>query len=67
MLKVINIKGFKSLKTRIDKGHEEQFRQLLSSIESGNKPAIPFDELINSSRASFAALESLVRGEWVKV
>jgi predicted dehydrogenase len=60
-------RGFKTLKTQIDKGHQEQFRKLISSIESGDDPLIPFDELINSSMASFAALESLVSGEWVRI
>jgi len=61
------VKGFKTLKTRIDKGHREQFRQLLNNMESGTGPLISFGELVNSSRASFAALESLVRGEWAKL
>ena len=61
------VKGFKAKKSKIDKGHGEQFKQLLSSMESGSKPIIPFNEIINSSKASLAALESLVQGGWVKI
>ncbi len=60
-------KGFKTLKTKIDKGHKEQFKQLLSKHNSGNGPIIPLNELVNSSKASFAALDSLIKGEWVKI
>ena len=51
------VKGFKTLKTKIDKGHKEQFRQLVSGIEKGSGPLIPFIEQVNSSLASFAALD----------
>jgi predicted dehydrogenase/threonine dehydrogenase-like Zn-dependent dehydrogenase len=58
------VKGFRSLKTKIDKGHKEQYRQLIENIETGSSPLIPFDELLNASKASFAALASLVNGGW---
>jgi predicted dehydrogenase len=61
------VKGFKTLKTKIDKGHREQFNQLLINHNSGNRSIIPFIELVNSSEASFAALNSLTKGEWVKI
>jgi predicted dehydrogenase len=60
-------KGFKTLRTKIDKGHKEQFKKLLSKHNSGNGPFIPLNELVNSSKASFAALDSLIKGEWVKI
>ena len=61
------VKGFRTLKTKMDKGHKEQFRQLLEHVQEGKGALIPIEEIVNSSRASFAALDSLVKGEWVKV
>jgi len=63
-------KGFSSLKTKTDKGHREQFALLKNSIANGGQSLIPFDEIINTSRASFAAIESLknnynaIAGDW---
>ena len=52
-------KGFSSLKTKLDKGHKAQFDLLIKSVKEGGKSLIPFDELVNTTKASFAALESL--------
>jgi hypothetical protein len=38
---------------------------LLNQIISGGAPLIKFEEIINSSRASFGALESLRTGQKV--
>lgn len=61
--------GFKSgnSKSRQDKGHFNQFKALIEQQKTGGGPIIPFDEIINTTQASFAAIESLKRGEWVKV
>ena len=60
-------KGFGKLKTKQDKGHGEQFRQLTEFARSGGAPIIPMSEVINVSRASILALESLKTGAWVDV
>ncbi|MFN3380405.1 MAG: bi-domain-containing oxidoreductase [Runella zeae] len=60
-------KGFSKLKTTQDKGHQAQFQQLLSRIQSGGKPLIPFDEIVNTTQATFAALRSVKEGAWVVV
>ena len=59
--------GFSSMSTKMDKGHSIQFEKLISQIKSGKDALIPFDELINSSLASFAAIESLKERTWIKV
>jgi predicted dehydrogenase/threonine dehydrogenase-like Zn-dependent dehydrogenase len=59
--------GFSKLKTDIDKGHKEQFRLLTERVRSGGPALIPFDEIINTTLASFAAIESLKTGSWVTV
>ena len=60
-------KGFKQLKTKLDKGHKEQFRQLEAHLVKGGSDIIPFEEIVNSTRTAFAALESMKKGEWVQV
>ncbi|WKK67365.1 bi-domain-containing oxidoreductase [Lutimonas zeaxanthinifaciens] len=61
-------KGFSKLKTKLDKGHKNQFRQIVSSVNSGlGIGLIPYEELINVSKASFAAIESLKSNSWVEV
>jgi predicted dehydrogenase/threonine dehydrogenase-like Zn-dependent dehydrogenase len=66
-LKGYGFRGFSSVRTPQDKGHQEQFRLLLERIRTGGEPLIAFDELVNTTRATLAALESLQRGEWVRV
>ncbi|ABC78477.1 bi-domain-containing oxidoreductase [Syntrophus aciditrophicus] len=59
--------GFKGLKTSIDKGHETQFKLLTDRLNHGGEALIPFSEIENVTLASFAAIESLKKGEWVKI
>lgn len=59
--------GFRNVKTRLDKGHKTQFHELIRRVKSGGDPLIPFDSLVNTTAASFAAIESLKKSEWVKV
>lgn len=61
------VKGFSSKKTKQNKGHAEQFRLLIDRLKSGGEPLIPFDEIINTTKASFAAITSLKEGRWVEV
>ncbi|HEY5462804.1 MAG TPA: bi-domain-containing oxidoreductase [Hanamia sp.] len=58
-------KGFSHLKTKLDKGHNAQFKLLIESISNGGSSLIPFDELVNTTMASFAAIESLKERGWV--
>jgi len=60
-------KGFSSMSGRLDKGHKEQFSRLIQSVRTGSGPLIPFEELANTTRASFAAIESMKSGSWVTV
>ncbi len=49
---------------RLDKGHREQFAQWLESLRTGGPAPIPFESLLNTSRAALAAVESLRAGTW---
>lgn len=60
-------KGFSKLKTSLDKGHKNQFHQLIKSVKDGGPALIPFDSIVNTTRASFAAIQSLKEGRWVDV
>lgn len=61
------VKGFSKLKTRLDKGHITQFSQIVKKIEQGSIELIPYEELINVTKASFAAIESLKQGTWISI
>lgn len=65
--KGFGVKGFRNLRTKLDKGHKAQFHSYLKRIQTGGEPLIPFTELINVTRASFAAIQSLKEKRWVNV
>lgn len=60
-------KNFSSASSSQDKGHQNQFNLLIESIQKGGNAIIPMDELVNTTKASFAAIESLKTGVWVNV
>lgn len=60
-------KNFSKLKTGIDKGHEAQFKLLVDSINNGGASLIPFEDLINTTKTSFAAIESLKSKTWIDI
>ena len=66
-LKGYGYKGFNGLKTKMDKGHFRQFALLTERAAQGGAPLIPYDELINTAKATFAAMDSMRTGEWVEV
>ena len=45
-----------------DKGFEEEMRRFIAAVKSGGEMPIPFDQLVASTRATFAAVESLRSG-----
>lgn len=59
-------KNFSKQKTAQDKGHAAQFQALIERIREGGNPLIPFDEIVNTTQATFAALRSLKEGRWVE-
>lgn len=60
-------RNFSKLKTNLDKGHNAQFRLLVERVKNGGGALIPFDEIVNTTLAGFAAIESLKTREWVTV
>jgi predicted dehydrogenase/threonine dehydrogenase-like Zn-dependent dehydrogenase len=65
--KAFGVKDFKTIKSKINKGHNEQFQELINSASYSGKPLISADELFNVTRASFCALESLGKNKWINV
>lgn len=59
--------GFNSSSCAQDKGHSRQFQLLIDTVRSGGDPIIPLNELVNTTLASFAAIESLKSGSWIEV
>lgn len=62
-----NTKGFSKMKTKMDKGHKNQFNKLMTFLNEGGEPIMPLEDVINATKASFAAIESLKTKQWVNV
>jgi len=60
-------RGFSKMKTSLDKGHKEQFRLLVEKIKVGGEPLIPMMDIVNTTKASFAAIESLKSKNWISI
>lgn len=50
-----------------DKGHFNQFKALQKCLSEGGKELIPFEETMNTSRATLASIESMKAGCWIKI
>lgn len=61
------MKGFSKLKTSMDKGHKNQFHRLIKAVQNGGDTLIPFESIVNTTRASLAAIQSLKENRWVEV
>ncbi len=59
-------KGFSKLKTNLNKGHKEQFRLLVESVKTGH-PIIPFDEIVNTTKATLACITSVKENRWIEI
>ena len=66
-LKGFGVRGFSSKRSRQDKGHLNQFKQLLESVEKASGPTIPWEEVLNTSKATLAAVDSLTDGKWISI
>lgn len=66
-LRGYGFKGFSKSTSKQDKGHYNQFNELITQQQTGGKPIIPFNEIVNTTKASFAAIDSLKQGKWIDV
>jgi len=60
-------KGFSKQKTELDKGHANQFQKLVGVIQKGGTSLIPFEEIVNTTKVIFAAIQSLKEGKWIEI
>ena len=67
LTKAYGVPGFNTLKTKIDKGHRNQFEKYIQKIRDGGDSLIPINHIINVTRASLAAIDSLQRKSWVEL
>ncbi len=50
-----------------DKGWEAEWAAFVRAVREGSGPTIPYDQLIGVTKATFAAIDSMRRGEKVRV
>ena len=61
------VKGFRSMRGSLDKGQKNEFRLLNERLLNGGESLIPIDSLVNTTKASFAAIESLREHKWIEI
>lgn len=66
-LEGFGVKGFSKMTGTMDKGHKRQFALLNERVQKGGEALIPFESIVNTTRASFACIESLKKKAWVEV
>lgn len=66
-LEGFGVKGFSKMKAHQDKGHVTEFKLLNERVVHGGESLIPFESLINTSKASFAAIQSMMERKWIDV
>ncbi len=60
--------GFSRMKLRrMDKGHNAEFHRFVNTVAQGGQPLIPFHEIDNVMKATFAAVEAAESGKTVKI
>ncbi len=67
LTRAFGVSNFSKLATRLDKGYRRQFELLADRLRDGGDPLIPFDQLVNTTKAGFAALASSRRRSWIDV
>lgn len=66
-LKAYGFKRGSDASGKQDKGHFNQFKALIERQQKGGAAIIPFEEIVNTTKASFAAVESLRQGGWIEI
>ena len=60
-------KGFSKMKGGMDKGQKDQFRMLNEILKNGGESLIPFESIVNTTKASFACIQSLKENKWIEI
>ena len=67
ILEGFGYRNFRKMKGRMDKGHKAEFLLLNERAKNGGEALIPFESIINTTKASFACIESLKSKSWIDV
>ena len=67
LLEGFGFPNFHRMKKRMDKGHKSEFQLLNQRVRNGGESLIPFESIINTTKASFACIESLKSRSWIDV
>lgn len=60
-------KGFSKMKSGMDKGQKAEFALLTERCEKGGESLIPFESIVNTTKATFAAIRSLKERRWIDI
>lgn len=58
-------KSFSRMKSGMDKGQKAEFALLTERSEKGGEALIPFESIVNTTKAAFAAIQSLKERKWI--
>lgn len=61
------VKGFSKMSGTMDKGQKNQFALLNKQLQNGGSSLIPLDSIVNTTKACFAAIESLKEQSWISL
>ncbi|KAA0990385.1 bi-domain-containing oxidoreductase [Dyadobacter aurulentus] len=59
--------SFTKMKSGQDKGHRNQFDRVVKAVKDGGEAPVPMQEIINTTRSTFAAMNSLNESGWIYV
>lgn len=65
--KAYGAKGVRNISSSQDKGHRNQFAMLNDKLLKGGQPLIPFGEIVNTTRATLAAVQSMKEGRKIEL
>lgn len=60
-------KNFNTTRVKQDKGHQRQFDELTTALKNGNPSIIPINSIVNTTKATFAAINSLTNKRWEEI
>ena len=66
-LKGYGFKSFSKMKSKMDKGHKRQFELLNERVTKGGDALIPFESIVNTTKAAFACIDSLKENKWIEI
>lgn len=61
------IRACRSKSPKQEKGHFNQFKQLLESVEKASGPTISWEEVLNTSKVTLAAIDYLIVKKRIKI